>query len=169
MWQCIITISRIKEESAWWFPSCYNCGRSCAQQSSTYQCSKCGCSKTSFRLLQQYTSVFYYFFILLICTTQRKCRYKLSLYATDGTTETEMFYFDTVARQIVGKPCEILVKSMNASTSTPTELLSIIGLSFTFAINININSYYSRENIQCQLSHRGTWKATINIRYSRKY
>jgi hypothetical protein len=71
----------------------------------------------------------------------------LSLYATDGTTEIEMFYFDTVARQIVGKPCEILVKSMNASTSTPTELLSIIGLSFTFAINININSYYSRERI----------------------
>jgi hypothetical protein len=71
----------------------------------------------------------------------------LSFYATDGTAKTEMFCFDTVARQIVGKPCEILVKSMNASTSIPTKLSSIIGLSFTFAINININSYYSRERI----------------------
>jgi replication factor A1 len=122
MWQCTVTISRIKEESVWLFPSCYNCGRSCAQQSSTYQCSRCGSTKTSFR-------------------------YKLTFYATDGTAEAEMFCFDTVARQIVGKPCEILVKSMNISTSIPTELSNIVGLSFTFAINININSYYSRERI----------------------
>jgi hypothetical protein len=58
-----------------------------------------------------------------------------------------MFYVDAVARQIVEKPCEILVKSMNISASIPTELSSIIGLSFTFAISININSYYSRERI----------------------
>jgi hypothetical protein len=58
-----------------------------------------------------------------------------------------MFCFDAVTRQIVEKPCEILVKSMNISASTPTELSSIIGLRFTFAISININSYYSRERI----------------------
>jgi hypothetical protein len=58
-----------------------------------------------------------------------------------------MFCFNAVARQIVGKPCEILVESMNISSSTPTELSSIIRLRFTFAISININSYYSRERI----------------------
>jgi hypothetical protein len=58
-----------------------------------------------------------------------------------------MFCFDTVARQIVENPCKILVKSMNISASTPTELSSIIGLRFIFAISININSYYSRERI----------------------
>jgi hypothetical protein len=36
---------------------------------------------------------------------------------------------------------------MNISASIPTELSSIIGLSFTFATSININSYYSRERI----------------------
>jgi hypothetical protein len=36
---------------------------------------------------------------------------------------------------------------MNISASTPTELSSIIGLRFIFAISININSYYSRERI----------------------
>jgi hypothetical protein len=58
-----------------------------------------------------------------------------------------MFCFDAIARQIVEKPCEILVKSMNILASTLTELSSIIGLRFTFAISININSYYSRERI----------------------
>jgi hypothetical protein len=53
-----------------------------------------------------------------------------------------MFYFDMVARQIVGKPYEFLIKSMNVSTNTPPDLSAIIGLKFTFAINININSYY---------------------------
>jgi hypothetical protein len=71
----------------------------------------------------------------------------LTFYVTDGTAEAEMFCFDTVARQIVGKPCEILVRSMNVSTSIPAELSNIIGPRFTFAINININSYYSRERI----------------------
>jgi hypothetical protein len=36
---------------------------------------------------------------------------------------------------------------MNILASTLTELSSIIGLRFTFAISININSYYSREMI----------------------
>jgi hypothetical protein len=38
---------------------------------------------------------------------------------------------------------------MNISTNTPAELSAIIGLKFTFAINININinSYYSKEGI----------------------
>jgi hypothetical protein len=58
-----------------------------------------------------------------------------------------MFCFDTIARQIVEKPCEFLIKSMNISTNTPAELSAIIGLKFTFAINININSYYSKEGI----------------------
>jgi hypothetical protein len=70
-------------------------------------------------------------FFLLICTNQWKCRYKLSFYATDGTAEAKMFCFDTIARQIVGKPCEILIRSINVSTSTPIELSSIIGLRFT--------------------------------------
>jgi hypothetical protein len=80
-----------------------------------------------------------------------------------------MFYFDAVARQIVGKPCEILVKSMNISASTPTELSSIIGLRFTFAISININSYYSRErifNVNSVIEAHGRQQALVDTQES---
>jgi hypothetical protein len=36
---------------------------------------------------------------------------------------------------------------MNVSGGTPSELAAIIGLKFTFAVNININSYYAKERI----------------------
>jgi hypothetical protein len=71
-------------------------------------------------------------------------RYKLTFYATYGTAETQMLCFDGVARQIIGKPCELLIRSMNTSGDTPSDLHRIIGLKFTFAINMNINSYYSK-------------------------
>jgi hypothetical protein len=74
-------------------------------------------------------------------------RYKLTFYATDGTAEAEIFYFDTIAKQIVGKPCELLLRTLDASQNIPKDLRAIVGLRFTFAVNININSYYSKQRI----------------------
>jgi hypothetical protein len=71
----------------------------------------------------------------------------LTFYATDGTTEAQMFCFDGVARQIIEKPRELLIRSMNTSANTPLDLHRIIGLRFTFVVNININSSYSKEII----------------------
>jgi hypothetical protein len=70
-------------------------------------------------------------------------RYKLTFYATDGTAETEMFCFDTIEKQIVGKPCQVLLKTLDASQNTPVRSPCY----HTFAINININSYYSKQRI----------------------
>jgi hypothetical protein len=72
-------------------------------------------------------------------------KYKLTFYATDGTAEDEMFCFDTIAKQIVGKPCEFLLRTLDASQNTPKDLCAIVGLRFTLAVNININSYYSKQ------------------------
>jgi hypothetical protein len=69
------------------------------------------------------------------------------IFAADETTEAEFFCFDSVVKRIVGKPCESLLKSMDISGSAPPCLAAIIGLKFTFAINININSFYSTEKI----------------------
>jgi hypothetical protein len=40
-------------------------------------------------------------------------RYKLTFYAADETGEAEFLCFDSVAKRIVGKPCESLLKSMD--------------------------------------------------------
>jgi hypothetical protein len=74
-------------------------------------------------------------------------RYKLTFYATDGTAEAGMFCFDSIVKQIIGKPCEFLIKTLGVLQCTPPDLSAIIGLKFTFAVNININSYYSRDKI----------------------
>jgi hypothetical protein len=74
-------------------------------------------------------------------------RYKLTFYATDGTAKAEMFCFDTIAKQIVGKPCQVLLRTLDASQSTPADLRAVVGHKFTFAVNININSYYLKQRI----------------------
>jgi hypothetical protein len=71
----------------------------------------------------------------------------LTFYAADETSEAEFLCFDSVAKCIVGKSCESLLKSMDPSRSEPLDLASIVGLKFTFAVNININSFYSAEKI----------------------
>jgi hypothetical protein len=75
------------------------------------------------------------------------CRYKLTFYAMDGTAEAEMFCFDSIAKKIDGKPCELLLKTLDASQNTLKDILAVVGLKFTFAVNININSYYTRQRI----------------------
>jgi replication factor A1 len=121
-WQCTIVITRVQERTNWWFPSYSKCGKSCAQQSSSYSCEKCGCIKTTFR-------------------------YKLTFFAADETAEAEFFCFDKIARRIVGKPCDALLRSMDISGNTHPDLAAIIGLKFTFAVTININSFYSTGKI----------------------
>jgi hypothetical protein len=74
-------------------------------------------------------------------------RYKLPFYATDGTTEAEMFCFDSIAKQIVGKPCEFLVKTMDVFGNIPSALSAIVGLKFMFVVTISINSCYAKQRI----------------------
>lgn len=55
-------------------------------------------------------------------------RYKLGFIATDGTSKA-VFCFDNIARWIVEKPCETLVRTANDSQGPPTELVPMCRLS----------------------------------------
>jgi hypothetical protein len=70
-------------------------------------------------------------------------RYKLTFIARDETAEAVMFSFDNVAKQIVGKPCEIVLRSMSPSVRTPTDILGITSLKFTFHVSLTEESYYN--------------------------
>lgn len=67
--------------------------------------------------------------------------YKLSFIATDGTSEAESFCFDSVARQIVGKPRETLVAAAQISQGPPPDLAVVVSLKFTFAVTINTTTF----------------------------
>jgi hypothetical protein len=68
-------------------------------------------------------------------------RYKLSFIATDGTCEAEFFCFDSIARKIVGKPCDNLVTTVTTSQGPQTALAAIVCLKFTLAVAINMSAY----------------------------
>jgi hypothetical protein len=54
-------------------------------------------------------------------------RYKLTFIARDETAEAVMFSFDNVAKRIVGKPCEIVLRSMTPSVRIQqTYLVSLL-------------------------------------------
>ncbi|AQK69227.1 hypothetical protein ZEAMMB73_Zm00001d015634 [Zea mays] len=66
---------------------------------------------------------------------------KLSFIATDGTCEAEFFCFDSIARKIVGKPCDNLVTAVTTSQGPPAALAAIVCLKFTLAVAINMSAY----------------------------
>ena len=61
-------------------------------------------------------------------------RYKLKFRASDATAIAQMFCFDNIARYIVGKSCEVILRSTNAATPIPPDLAQIVSLKFTFRV-----------------------------------
>ena len=58
-----------------------------------------------------------------------------------------MFCFDNIAKHIVGKSCEAVVKSMSPSADTAPELAAIVSLKFTFVVHVTEESYYSKNKV----------------------
>jgi hypothetical protein len=110
-------------------------------------------------------------FLTYVLFVKTYYRYKLTFFAMDGTVKTE-FCFDSVAKRIVGKPCEALLRSMDISGNTPLELTAIVGLKFTFTINININSFYSAAkifNIDSILETHGRQESIPHVKQITEY
>jgi hypothetical protein len=74
-------------------------------------------------------------------------RYKLTFIAIDETAEAVMFCFDSIAKRIIGKPCETVLRSMSPSVRIPTDILGITSLKFTFHVLLIEESYYNRNNV----------------------
>ncbi|AQK45466.1 hypothetical protein ZEAMMB73_Zm00001d026098 [Zea mays] len=67
--------------------------------------------------------------------------YKLSFVATDGTCEAEFFCFDTIAKRIIGKPCDTLITTPIAPQGFPPDLAAIVSLKFTFVVTLNMSAF----------------------------
>jgi len=72
-------------------------------------------------------------------------RYKISFIALDGTDEAEMICFGDVARRIIGKSVQQLLKTATSGTTYPPEVARIVSLRFTFAVALTQQSYYRRQ------------------------
>jgi hypothetical protein len=60
----------------------------------------------------------------------------LTFIASDGTAEAKVFCFDTIAKHIVRKSCDSLVKSTSTSSKIPPGLAAIASLEFSCVITM---------------------------------
>jgi hypothetical protein len=80
-----------------------------------------------------------------------------------------LFCFDNIAKHIVGKPCDALIKSINNSGDIPPDHATIVALKFTFAISINKSSYAKKVfNIKSILVTHARQHTLSQIRTSTK-
>jgi hypothetical protein len=67
--------------------------------------------------------------------------------ASDGTTEAEMFCFDSIAKAIIGKSCSSIIASTTNTAAIPPEIAAIVSLKLTFAAIFNQRSFSSRNKV----------------------
>jgi hypothetical protein len=114
----------------WWYPACSKCNKASTPYQSGYKCQSCDLTiyRYMYRSIQPrykfggcyfkmlFPQIFTYI-ITSILQFSLMVRYKLTFMARDETPEAMMFCFDSIAKRIVGKPCETVLRS---SVRTPT-------------------------------------------------
>jgi hypothetical protein len=64
---------------------------------------------------------------------------------SDGTATAQMFCFDTVARHVVGRSCETVLKQVTEAAPIPPDLAQIVSLKFTFRVTVSNQTFSQRE------------------------
>jgi hypothetical protein len=72
-------------------------------------------------------------------------RYKISFVALDGTNEAEMICFGDVARRIIGKPVQQIIRTATNANTYPPDVTKIVSLRFTFQVSLTQQSYYRQQ------------------------
>jgi hypothetical protein len=65
--------------------------------------------------------------------------------AANDTAEMPMFYFDNVAKRIIGKSCPSLLTLVTDTSNIPPDLAAIVSLKFTFVVIYNLMSFQNQE------------------------
>jgi hypothetical protein len=73
-------------------------------------------------------------------------RYKISLYATDGTCELEFVLFDERATSLIGKTAEKLLRHNNKS-ELPEEIKAIVGEKLTVVAKLFPGKVLKRQDL----------------------
>eukprot|EP00267_Zea_mays_P046786 XP_020399184.2 uncharacterized protein LOC109942132 [Zea mays] len=125
-YECTVTVTEIDTSNTWWYPSCTKCGRKTTPHNTAYYCDLCKWDGYKFK-------------------------YKLKFRASDATAIAQMFCFDNIARYIVGKSCEVILRSTNAATPIPPDLAQIVSLKFTFRVIPDDSSFDNQDQVPIAL------------------
>ncbi|KAG0526658.1 hypothetical protein BDA96_06G164600 [Sorghum bicolor] len=119
--KCTTTVTQIPENQEWWYMGCVECKKRVRNEDGKYYCKSCRCSSAI-------------------------PMYKLSLIAADGTAEAKFFCHDVVARQIIRRNCDSLIKTIGNTPGLPPQMLATIGKTYTFAVGLTDESYRSMQS-----------------------
>ncbi|XP_047043815.1 uncharacterized protein LOC124648024 [Lolium rigidum] len=118
--QSKIVIDGVQPNKGWWFLSCDDCNCKAYEEGSVYRCNRerCSCKSAS-------------------------PRFCLPLVASGDEVSVEMVFFGDVARDLVGKPAEVLVaENCSLISNVPAEIASLTGRSY--AVDVCVSRYSFR-------------------------
>ena len=117
-YRCTVTISRlVPNVLSWWFASCTRCSRSCSPDGTSYKCN--ACSSTSF----VFTYVHVLFWSMVFYSLQ-----VTNMFVLFGTDESEMICLGDVARQIIGKSVQQLLRTTTTASPLPPDVTKIVSI-----------------------------------------
>lgn len=119
-YRCTVTVGRLTPNASWWFPSCTKCSKSCVPDGTGYRCSPCG-------------------------NTLFKFKYKICFIASDGTDEAEVICFGDIARRIIRKSVQQVLRTATIQNAYPPDITKIVNQRFTFAVVLTHQSYYRHQ------------------------
>ncbi|TVU43796.1 hypothetical protein EJB05_10291 [Eragrostis curvula] len=72
-------------------------------------------------------------------------RYKICLFATDGTAEAEFVFFGDVGRRLVRKEIKHLMRSVGDSGDMPSEIATLVGQKYQLSFTVTSRSFQRME------------------------
>ncbi|GJM92483.1 hypothetical protein PR202_ga08959 [Eleusine coracana subsp. coracana] len=92
--------------------------------------------------------------------TLRDFKYKPCYFATDGSTEVELVFFDEAGRRLIGKDVKQLIRTASNFGSIPSDIAAQIGQRYDLTVNVTNKAFLS-----CDYSYEVKW---INHAYGRE-
>ncbi|CAD6257799.1 unnamed protein product [Miscanthus lutarioriparius] len=74
--------------------------------------------------------------------TSFKFKYKVCFIALDGTDEAEMVCFGDIARRMIGKLVQQLLRTSTSANAYPPDITKLVSPRFTFVVTMTRQSYY---------------------------
>ena len=65
--------------------------------------------------------------------------------ALDGTDEAEMICFGDIARRMIGKPVQQVLRTATSPNTYPSDISKLVSLRFTFQVSLTQQSYYRQQ------------------------
>lgn len=117
--RCKIIIDGLQPNQGWWFMSCDSCSWKAVAEGAAFRCTKESCN-----------------------SKHASPRYRVPIVASGDGASVEMVFFGDIARDLIGKPVDVLLAESCALVSAvPDEITGLVGRSYVVDLAVSRFSY----------------------------